>query len=137
MRRITRTTFQLRERGIRLESEVMSVGPNFSQLDPNQTIVTTASGVDNVDPIGSDSRTETLPTGPTGTDRMAGITQTQRITPIGASNQDRPPGHDRSSPPDRTSVPDRTTIPDRTGARVWNRPGKKASRRRPNLTSVS
>ncbi|KAF2595519.1 hypothetical protein F2Q68_00012207 [Brassica cretica] len=35
-------------------------------MDPNQTIGATPSGVDNVDPTGSNSRTETLPVGPTG-----------------------------------------------------------------------
>uniref|UniRef100_M4DZQ0 Uncharacterized protein n=1 Tax=Brassica campestris TaxID=3711 RepID=M4DZQ0_BRACM len=65
---------------------------------------TTPSEVENVDPVGSDSRTETLPTGPTNTGGTAGITKTQRIPPIGASNQDRASGHDQSSPSDRTSV---------------------------------
>ncbi|KAL0689563.1 hypothetical protein Bca4012_089241 [Brassica carinata] len=91
-------------------------------MDPNQTIGATPSGVDNVDPTGSNLRTETLPIGPTGTDRMTRTNQTQQIPPIGTSNQERSSIHDRSSPPNRTSVPERTSIPDRTGARVWNRP---------------
>ncbi|KAF3593785.1 hypothetical protein DY000_02020625 [Brassica cretica] len=94
-------------------------------MDPNQTIGKTPSRVDKVDPIGSHSRTETLRTGRTGTDGTTGTAQTQRIPPIGTSNQDRPSSHDRSSPPDRTLIPDQTSIPDRTGARVWNRPGER------------
>ena len=62
-----------------------------------------------------------------GTNGTAKTTQTQRIPPIGTSNQDRASSHDRSSPPDRTSVPDRTSIHNRTGARVWNRPGERQS----------
>ena len=63
-------------------------------MDPNQTIDTTASRVNDVDPIRSDSRTETLPTGPTGTDGTAGTNQTQRIPSIGTSNQDRASSQD-------------------------------------------
>ncbi|KAF3526283.1 hypothetical protein F2Q69_00048135 [Brassica cretica] len=48
-------------------------------MDPNQTIRTTPSRVDNVDPIGSDPRTETLPTGPTATDGTTGTAQAQQI----------------------------------------------------------
>ncbi|WZZ60569.1 hypothetical protein YC2023_060676 [Brassica napus] len=82
-------------------------------MDPNQTIETTPSRINNVDPTGSNSRTETLPVGPTGTDGMTGMTHTQQIPPIGTSNQERSSVYDRSSPPDRT------------GARVWNRPGER------------
>ncbi|KAF3569555.1 hypothetical protein DY000_02016182 [Brassica cretica] len=94
-------------------------------MDPNQTIGTTPSGIDNVDPPGSNSRTETLPVGPTGTDGTTGTTHTQQIPPIGTSTHERSSAQDRSSPPVRTSVPERTSIPDRTEARVWNRPREK------------
>ncbi|KAF3569570.1 hypothetical protein DY000_02019986 [Brassica cretica] len=94
-------------------------------MDPNQTIGTKPSGIDNVDPTRSNSRTETLPVGPTGTDRTTGTTHTQQIPPIETSNQERSSVHDRSSPPDRTSVPERTSIPYRTRARVWNRSGER------------
>ncbi|KAF3565406.1 hypothetical protein DY000_02014123 [Brassica cretica] len=56
---------------------------------------------------------------------MTRTTYTQKIPPIGTSNQERSSFHDRSSPPNRTSVLERTSIPDRTGARVWNRPGER------------
>ncbi|KAF2568155.1 hypothetical protein F2Q70_00027563 [Brassica cretica] len=81
-------------------------------MDPNQTIGTMPSRVNDIDPIGSDSRTKTLPAGPKGTNGTVGTIQTQRIPPIGTTSQDRPSSHDRSSPPDRTSVPDQTSIPD-------------------------
>ncbi|KAF3506038.1 hypothetical protein F2Q69_00006250 [Brassica cretica] len=74
-------------------------------MDPNQTIRTTPSGLTN-------SRAETVPSGPAGTDGTTGTAQTQRIPPIGTSNQDR------FSPLDHTSVPDQTSIPDRTKARI-------------------
>ncbi|KAF2592136.1 hypothetical protein F2Q70_00042533 [Brassica cretica] len=35
-------------------------------MDPNQTVRTTPSRVNDIDPIGSESRTETIPTGLTG-----------------------------------------------------------------------
>ncbi|KAG5411239.1 hypothetical protein IGI04_007558 [Brassica rapa subsp. trilocularis] len=82
-------------------------------MDPNQTIGTTPSRIDNVDPAGSNSRTKALPVGPTGTDGTTGTTHTQQIPPIGTSNQERSSVHDRSSPPDRT------------GARVLNRLGER------------
>ncbi|KAF2563669.1 hypothetical protein F2Q70_00017421 [Brassica cretica] len=69
--------------------------------------------MDNIDPTGSNSRTDTLPIGPTGTDGTTGTTHTQQIPPIGTSNQKRSSVHDRSSPPDRTE------------AQVWNRPGER------------
>ncbi|KAG2255615.1 hypothetical protein Bca52824_074909 [Brassica carinata] len=94
-------------------------------MDPNQTIGTTPSGIDNVDPTGSNSRTGSLPIGPTGTDGTTGTTHTQQIPPIGTSNQERSSVHEPSSLPDRTSVSERTSIPDRRGARVWNRPGER------------
>ncbi|KAF3540229.1 hypothetical protein F2Q69_00022842 [Brassica cretica] len=52
-------------------------------MDPNQIIGTTPSGIDNVDPARSDSRTDTLLVGPTGTDGTTGTTHTQQIRPIG------------------------------------------------------
>ncbi|KAF3572281.1 hypothetical protein F2Q69_00058680 [Brassica cretica] len=67
-------------------------------MDPNQTIGTTQSRINDVDFAGSDPRTENLS--------------------AGASDRTSVP--DRTSAPDRTLVPDRTSIPDRTGARVWN-----------------
>ncbi|KAF2598494.1 hypothetical protein F2Q68_00009710 [Brassica cretica] len=79
-------------------------------MDPNQTIGTTPSGIDNIDPNRSDSRTDTLHVGPTGADGTTGTTHTQQIPPIGTSNHEQTSVHNRSSPPDRT------------GARVWNRP---------------
>ncbi|KAF3541605.1 hypothetical protein F2Q69_00024075 [Brassica cretica] len=87
--------------------------------DPNQTVGTTPSRVNDIDHVGSDSGTETLPTGPTRADGATGTTQTQQIPPIGT------PSQDRFSPNERTSIPDRTSIPERAGARVWNRPGER------------
>ena len=78
-------------------------------MDHNQTIGTTPLRINDVDPIGSNSRTETLP-GPTGTDWTVETAQTHQIPPIGSLKQDRASSHDRSSPPDQTSVPDRTSI---------------------------
>jgi len=84
-------------------------------MDPNQTVGTTPSRVNDIDPIGSDSGTETIPTGSTGANDATGTTQTQRIPPIGTSSQDR-------------SLPiNQTSIPERAGARVWNRPGDRPS----------
>ena len=85
-------------------------------MDPNQTVGTTPSRVNDIDPIGFDSigfdsGTEATPTGLTGANDATGTTQTQRIPPIGTSIQDR-------------SLPiNQTSIPERVGARVWNRPG--------------
>ncbi|KAF2610522.1 hypothetical protein F2Q70_00012324 [Brassica cretica] len=42
-------------------------------MDPNQTFGTVPSGIDNADPTGSNSRTETLPVGPMGTDGTTGM----------------------------------------------------------------
>ncbi|KAF3516909.1 hypothetical protein DY000_02058876 [Brassica cretica] len=80
-------------------------------MDPNQTVGTTPSRFNDIDPIGSDSGTETTPTGLTGANDATGTTQTQQITPIGTSSQDR-------SPPIN-----QTSIPERVGARVWTHPG--------------
>ena len=89
-------------------------------MDPNQTVGTTTSRVNDIDPIGFDSigfdsGTEATPTGLTGANDATGTTQTQRIPPIGTSIQDR-------------SLPiNQTSIPERVGARVWNRPGDRQS----------
>ncbi|KAL0649875.1 hypothetical protein Bca4012_092566 [Brassica carinata] len=48
----------------------------------NVTTGTTPSRLNDVDPVGSDSRTETLTNGPTGTDRTVETTQMQGIPPI-------------------------------------------------------
>ncbi|KAF2614211.1 hypothetical protein F2Q70_00012472 [Brassica cretica] len=80
-------------------------------MDPIQAIRTTPSRVNDVDPMGSDSGTETIPSGPTGTSGATGTTQAQRIPPIGTSSKDRSPAIDQ------------TSIPERVRARVWNRPG--------------
>ena len=88
-------------------------------MDPNQTVGTTPLRVNDIDHVGSDSGTETLPTGPTRADGATGTTQTQQIPPIGTSSQDQ------FSPNERTSIPDRTSIPERAGARVWNRHGER------------
>ncbi|KAG5393619.1 hypothetical protein IGI04_023582 [Brassica rapa subsp. trilocularis] len=90
-------------------------------MDPNQTVGTTTSRGNNINPTGSDSGTETLPAGPTGADGAIRTTQTQRIPPIGISSQDR------FSPIDRTLIPDRISIPERARARVWNRHGERKS----------
>ena len=82
-------------------------------MDPNQTVGTMPSGIDNIDPTGSNSRTDTLPVGPTGADGTTGTTHTQQNPPIGTLNQEQSSVHYRSSPPDRT------------GARVWNHPGER------------
>ncbi|KAF3559563.1 hypothetical protein F2Q69_00012322 [Brassica cretica] len=84
-------------------------------MDPNQTTRTTSSGVNDIDPIGSDSGAGITPTGLTGADEAIETAPTQRIPPIGTSSQDR-------------SLPiNQTTIPERAGARVWNRPGERSS----------
>ncbi|KAF2570271.1 hypothetical protein F2Q70_00002935 [Brassica cretica] len=84
-------------------------------MDPNQTVGTTPSRVNDIDPIGSDSGTEATPTGLTGANDATRTTPTQRIPPIGTSSQDR-------------SLPiNQTSIPERVGARVWNRPGDSQS----------
>ncbi|KAF2604455.1 hypothetical protein F2Q70_00026435 [Brassica cretica] len=72
-------------------------------MDPNQTIGATPSELDNVDPTGSNSRTETLPVGPTGAlvDPRSILTTRSHF----GSGKD--------------------LDPDRTGARVWNRPGER------------
>ncbi|CDY58296.1 BnaA06g38710D [Brassica napus] len=85
-------------------------------MDPNQTVGTTTSRVNDINPTGSDSGTKTLPAGTTGADGAIRTTQTQRIPPIGISSQDR------FSPIDRTSIPDRISIPERARARVLNPP---------------
>ncbi|KAF3538560.1 hypothetical protein F2Q69_00023569 [Brassica cretica] len=90
-------------------------------MDPNQTVRTQPSRVNDIDPTGSDSGTKTLPAGPMGADGAIITTQKQRAPPIGTSSQDR------FSPIDQTSIPDRTSIPERSGARVWNRPGERQS----------
>ncbi|KAG2259209.1 hypothetical protein Bca52824_078503 [Brassica carinata] len=84
-------------------------------MDPNQAIGTTPSRVNDVDPTGSDSGTETVPSGPTRASGATGTTQAQRIPLIGILNQDRFPSIDQ------------TSIPERVGARVWNRPGDRQS----------
>ncbi|WZZ32279.1 hypothetical protein YC2023_015680 [Brassica napus] len=89
-------------------------------MDPNQTVGTTPSRVNDIDPIGFDSigfdsGTEVTPTGLTGANDATGTTQTQRIPPIGTSIQDR------SLPINQTSIPERVV------ARVWNRPGDRQS----------
>ncbi|KAF2619432.1 hypothetical protein F2Q68_00039494 [Brassica cretica] len=84
-------------------------------MDPNQTVGTTPSGVNDIDPIGSDSETETTPTGLTEANDATGTTQTQQIPLIGTLNQDR-------------SLPiNQTSIPERVGARVWNCPRDRQS----------
>ncbi|KAF2581038.1 hypothetical protein F2Q68_00005564 [Brassica cretica] len=84
-------------------------------MDPSQATRTTPSRVNDVDPMGSDSGTETVPSGPTGASGATGMTHAQRIPPIGTSNQDRSPSIDQ------------TSIPERVGARVWNCPGDRQS----------
>ncbi|KAF3576980.1 hypothetical protein DY000_02033169 [Brassica cretica] len=84
-------------------------------MDPSQAIGTTPSRVNDVDHTGSDSGTETVPSGPTGASGATGTTHAQRIPPIETSNQD-------SSP-----LIDQTSIPERVGARVWNRPRDRQS----------
>ncbi|KAF2611575.1 hypothetical protein F2Q70_00013483 [Brassica cretica] len=84
-------------------------------MDPSQAIGTTPSRANNVDPTGSDSGTETVPSGHTGASGTTGTTQAQRIPPIETSNQDRSPSIDQ------------TSIPERVGARVWNRSGDRQS----------
>ncbi|KAF2556461.1 hypothetical protein F2Q68_00017201 [Brassica cretica] len=80
-------------------------------MDPNQTIGTAPSRVNNIDPVGSDPRTGVIPTGLTGANDATKTAQTQRIPPIGTSSQDR-------------SLPiNQTSIPERARDRVWNRPG--------------
>ncbi|KAF3563171.1 hypothetical protein DY000_02015523 [Brassica cretica] len=84
-------------------------------MDPNQTTGTTSSGVNDINPIGSDSGAEITPTGLTGANDATKTTLTQRIPPIGISSQDR-------------SLPiNQTTILERAGARVWNRPRDRSS----------
>ncbi|KAF2590584.1 hypothetical protein F2Q70_00038405 [Brassica cretica] len=84
-------------------------------MDPNKTNGTTSSGVNDIDPIRSDSRAGKTPTGLTGANDATETAPTQRIPPIGISNQDR-------------SLPiNQTTLPERAGARVWNRPGDRSS----------
>ena len=84
-------------------------------MDPNQTTGTTSSGVNDINPIGSDSGAGITPTGLTGANDATKTALTQRIPPIGISSQDR-------------SLPiNQTTIPERAGARVWNRPRDRSS----------
>ena len=82
-------------------------------MDSNQTTGTAPSGVNDIDPVGSNSPAEVTQVGLTGTTDAAGTALTQRIPPIGTSSQDR-------SPPIN-----QPTIPEQTGARVWNRPGNR------------
>ena len=84
-------------------------------MDHNQTVGTTPSRVNDIDPIGSDSGTEATPTGLTEANDATGTTQTQRIPPIGTSSQDR-------------SLPiNQTSISERVRTRFWNRPGDRQS----------
>ncbi|KAF3550740.1 hypothetical protein DY000_02003402 [Brassica cretica] len=84
-------------------------------MDPNQTTGTTSSGINDIDPIGSDSGAGVTPTGLTGANDATETAPTQRVPPIGISSQDR-------------SLPiNQTAVPERTGARVWNRPGDRSS----------
>ncbi|KAG2265409.1 hypothetical protein Bca52824_072488 [Brassica carinata] len=84
-------------------------------MDPNQTTVTTPSGLNDIDPIGPESGAGVTPIGLTGANDATETAPTQRIPPIGTSNQDR-------------SLPiNQTSIPKRAGVRVWNRPGDRSS----------
>ncbi|KAF2545209.1 hypothetical protein F2Q70_00023819 [Brassica cretica] len=84
-------------------------------MDPNQTSGTTSTGVNDIDPIGSESGAGITPTGLLGATDATETAPTQRIPPIGTSNQDR-------------SLPiNQTTIPERAGPRVWNHPGDRSS----------
>ncbi|KAF3522287.1 hypothetical protein F2Q69_00046399 [Brassica cretica] len=69
-------------------------------MDTNQTVGTTPSRVNDTDPIGSDSGTETIQAGMMGVNDAIGTTQTQRIPPIGTSSQDR------SLPINQISIPE-------------------------------
>ncbi|KAF2570276.1 hypothetical protein F2Q70_00002930 [Brassica cretica] len=78
-------------------------------MDPNQTVGTTPSRVNDIDPIGSDSGTKATLTGLTGANDATETTQTQRIPLIGTSSQDR------SLPINQTSIsPDQSDIDPRT-----------------------
>ncbi|KAF3586853.1 hypothetical protein F2Q69_00031064 [Brassica cretica] len=84
-------------------------------MDPNQTIGTAPSRVNNIDPVGSDLGTGVIPTGLTGANDATKTAQTQRIPTIRTSSQDR-------------SLPiNQTSIPERARDRVWNRPGDRQS----------
>ncbi|KAF3493508.1 hypothetical protein DY000_02052337 [Brassica cretica] len=73
-------------------------------MDPNQTTGTMSSGVNDIDPIRSDSGAGITSTGLTGANDATETAPTQRILPIGTSSQDR-------------SLPiNQTTIPERAGA---------------------
>ncbi|KAF3503027.1 hypothetical protein F2Q69_00043046 [Brassica cretica] len=58
-------------------------------MDRNQTFGTVQSRISDVDIAGPDSRTETLPIGPTGTDGTIETIQTHRTPSTGTSTQDR------------------------------------------------
>ena len=84
-------------------------------MDPNQTTGTTSSGINDVDPIGSDSGAGVTPTGLTWTNDATKTAPAQRVPPIGTSSQDR-------------SLPiNQTMVPERTVARVWNHPRDRSS----------
>ncbi|KAF2604972.1 hypothetical protein F2Q70_00027812 [Brassica cretica] len=84
-------------------------------MDLKQTVGTTPSRVNDIDPIRYNSAIEVTPTGLTGANDATGTTHTQRIPPIGTSSQDR-------------SLPiNQTSIPERVRARVWNRPRERQS----------
>ncbi|KAF3610555.1 hypothetical protein DY000_02048766 [Brassica cretica] len=74
-------------------------------MDPSQAIGTTPSRVNDVDPTGSDSGKETVPSGPTGASGATGTTQAQRIPPIGTSNQDRQSADDQTRSQSRRISP--------------------------------
>ncbi|KAF2600939.1 hypothetical protein F2Q68_00008706 [Brassica cretica] len=74
-------------------------------MDLSQT-GTTSSGINDIDPIGSDSGALVTPTGLTRTNDATETAPTQRVPLIGTSSQDR-------------SLPiNQTTVPERTRARV-------------------
>ncbi|KAF2563814.1 hypothetical protein F2Q70_00015783 [Brassica cretica] len=82
-------------------------------MDLSQT-GTTSSGINDIDPIGSDSGALVTPTGLTRTNDATETAPTQRVPLIGTSSQDR------SLPINQTTVPERTrarTGPSRKGAR--------------------
>lgn len=90
-------------------------------MDPNQTLGTPQSRIEDVDLTRSDSRSETLPFGERCTDGTVETTQMQQTPLTGTSAQYRVSSHDRAP------ISDRTSIPDRTGALVWNRPRERQS----------
>ncbi|KAF2562272.1 hypothetical protein F2Q70_00015088 [Brassica cretica] len=57
-------------------------------MDPNQTSGTTPSGINDIDPIGSNSPAGVTPVGLMGNTDATGTAPTQRIPPIGTSSQD-------------------------------------------------